>query len=837
MNAPYLIFPIGIFLLVLYLLTYLMVRLEILKISVHRQIWNILLLTSFLVTASLGLILAIEVNYKLKIIDIDQMLVWHVDFGIGMAMIAIFHFLWHWTYYIRLFNKRSKTPEIKEGSHDESYEINEKYQKPGFDTLLPVFAMGMTAIITQVVLLREFMAIFQGNELVIGTILANWMILTALGAFLGRASEKIKNNEGFIFYALFFSGIIPIITVFLLNYLKNIIFPIGTMIGLFEILIYSLILLLPFCLLSGFLFTYYAQFFSQRYRNNLISLVYSVEAGGSLLAGLVYSFILIYFFRSTQILTIILVVNIVIALKYSKRIKNWRYKTTVIIFLVITVLAGTFIFNLDIFQKSFLFPNQKISLLKDTPFGSLVVTESAGQNNFYENNVLLYSTDNVIGNEELVHFTMLQHPNPRKILLMGGGISGLTKEILKYPVLRIDYVEINNWIIRIAKKFTNSLNDQCIKIINEDARMFVRKAKEKYDIVIMDIPSPASAQINRFYTIEFLEELKDKVNEGGVISMSLSSTENYVSERAAAVQSIIFNTLRRVFNNVSVLPGEKNYFIASDKPISLNITKMIGERGIENVYVNSYYLDDEILQQRSNFIMDNLQKTTQINKDFKPVAYFMEVGYWMSHFSFNYRIIGVVVLILLIILLSRINTINLGLFTTGFTSSSIEIMIIISFQIIYGFVYNMIGIIITIFMTGLALGAMIQSKLPSLKSIKDYWKIQFSIGIFSFIFPAIILAIQYFHFHISFVYLIFSGSTLIISVFTGLQFSLASKVYKNKIAQISAGIYSIDLLGSALGALLVAILLFPLLGLLQVFIFFGLINLLAAILSFRFTKR
>ena len=205
----------------------------------------------------------------------------------------------------------------------------------------------------------------------------------------------------------------------------------------------------------------------------------------------------------------------------------------------------------------------------------------------------------------------------------------------------------------------------------------------------------------------------------------------------------------------------------------------------------------------------------------------------MSHFRFNYWILGAVALVLLSFILARMNTVNLGLFTTGFTSSSIELLIIISFQIIYGFVYHITGIIITIFMAGLALGATWQEKIFKKTNLENYRKFQFSIALISLILPWLILSLKILNLPAFLVYLVFFLVTLTISVLAGAQFSLASRLHQDKIANISAGIYSVDLLGSAIGAFLVAVLLFPMLGLVKVCIFLAGINLISGFLTFR----
>ena len=101
-QGPYHLISIGLLLILSYLVSLLLVRIQIRSTAQHRKFWNTLLLLFFLSTAILGLMLAIKVNYKLDMPIVEKLLVWHVDFGIGMSFIAIFHFTWHWSYYMRI---------------------------------------------------------------------------------------------------------------------------------------------------------------------------------------------------------------------------------------------------------------------------------------------------------------------------------------------------------------------------------------------------------------------------------------------------------------------------------------------------------------------------------------------------------------------------------------------------------------------------------------------------------------------------------------------------------------------------------------------------------------
>ncbi|MFA5749747.1 MAG: hypothetical protein WC895_00800 [Candidatus Shapirobacteria bacterium] len=72
----------------------------------HRRLWNVVLLTSFLISGILGLILAIFIDLKISILWYKSALWFHVEFGIVMALIAIIHTLWHLPYYLSIFKKK-----------------------------------------------------------------------------------------------------------------------------------------------------------------------------------------------------------------------------------------------------------------------------------------------------------------------------------------------------------------------------------------------------------------------------------------------------------------------------------------------------------------------------------------------------------------------------------------------------------------------------------------------------------------------------------------------------------------------------------------------------------
>ncbi len=689
-----------------------------------------------------------------------------------------------------------------------------------------VLSLGFTSTITQIILLREFLSVFYGNELVIGIILGNWMIITGIGSYLGKYSEKIKWQSGLIILLGFLLGLFPVMTVCLLRFLRNTIFLPGEMIGIYQIIYSSFVLLLPFCLVSGFTFSFLSVIASKNYESNIISKVYSIESFGSLLGGFIFSVVLIFFLSTFQSLKLLLILNlsVTVFLMWDNYRKIIRIVSSAIIVFITIIFLGT---DLDSVTRKYLFPYQQIIFFKDTPYGNLAVTEQGEQKNFFENGTLLFSTNDPATNEEIVHYGMIQHSNPKHVLLIGGGISGTAEEILKYNVERIDYVEINPWIIKAGKEFTNSLKDKRIYVINEDARMFVRNASAKYDVVIINLPEPLTAQFNRYYTQEFFHELKERLNANAVISLSLLPSTDYISAKAGKINSTIYNTLKTSFENILIVPGLKNFFIVSDAKLNINIGRMISERGINNLYVNQYYLDDEVLKQRSKFLLDQIEEGSFTNKDFNPVSYYLQLIHWLDYFEFNYWISAIIVLVLLVWVIYKSNTLSIGIFCVGFTASSIEVILLISFQIIYGYVYQVTGIIITIFMAGLAAGSKYYEKIINRTDIRGFNKIQFYIAGYSFLLPVVLMLLNLFKSNIAVVHFIFYILTFLIAFLTGVAFALATKIEKGNTGSIVAKLYSIDLIGSAFGALLVTTFLIPLVGVIQISLIIGGGNLIA----------
>jgi len=116
LNQTYHVIPILAIVSALYALTYALSKKGKITLAAHRKMWNFALLGTFLVSGLLGIALAVAINFGWKL-PISSLFV-HVEFGIAMAGVALFHTAWHWRYYAGKASKKDDCPPPGAGNED-----------------------------------------------------------------------------------------------------------------------------------------------------------------------------------------------------------------------------------------------------------------------------------------------------------------------------------------------------------------------------------------------------------------------------------------------------------------------------------------------------------------------------------------------------------------------------------------------------------------------------------------------------------------------------------------------------------------------------------------------
>ncbi|MFC1586988.1 fused MFS/spermidine synthase [Planctomycetota bacterium] len=694
---------------------------------------------------------------------------------------------------------------------------------------IAIFALGISSIITQLTVMRELLAVANANELIIGILLGNWLLLTGLGAYLGKFARAGRRDFAILIGAEIIIAILPVIHIVLIRVLRNAVFLRGEAIGMAEITLSSLVLLLPYCLLSGFLLTFACTLFTSPDEKLRIGQVYFIDSLGDIFGGFVFSFFLVYFFDTFQILYIAGALNLLCAARLA-----WHIRSRVFAAVLAAALIALFAVcraDLNTVTTAVLFKGEDVIAWRDSIYGNLVVTRIHEQYHFYENGQLLFFTGNSKAKEETVHFAMAQHRNPKNILLISGGASGTAGEILKYGPERIDYVELDPLIIELGRKYTSNLDDPRIAISNLDGRRFVKNTGRKFDVVILDLPPPGTAQLNRFYTCEFLVELKSVLNPGGVVSLQLPASENYRSRVLRRSNSILFATMNQLFENILILPGEANYFIASDAKLETDIAAQLALCGIETMWVNrDRMLPAPIFQERIEALAAEIDPRAVANRDFNPALLFLTLKHWLSKFKFRLWLFAGLVAAGLLLYLLRLPSVPFALFTTGFSAAALEVVLLMSFQILYGYMYHQLGIIVTMFMLGLAVGSYYMNRSLKHRGIGSLVKLEFALAIFACMLGpvlfwlgrtdnALLLSLS--------AHLLFPGLTVLLAIIVGMEFPLSARLFFRGVADTAGVLYTADLVGAFAGAAVVGALLIPLLGIMQVCLLAAAFNLLS----------
>lgn len=163
-------------------------------------------------------------------------------------------------------------------------------------------------------------------------------------------------------------------------------------------------------------------------------------------------------------------------------------------------------------------PYQKILIFDNSVYGRVFVLDDIVQ---------LSECDEFVYHEMLTHPMLFSHPNPKKILIIGGGDGGTLRECLKHNPEEIYLVDIDKKIIEIAKKYLkfvsrNAFFDKRVTVVNENGRDFMKRYKEYFDIIIIDGGDPVGPSLT-LYEYGFYKDIFRALKTDGMASFQIGS--------------------------------------------------------------------------------------------------------------------------------------------------------------------------------------------------------------------------------------------------------------------------------------------------------------------------
>ncbi|MFP4472617.1 MAG: hypothetical protein ACLFPX_01930 [Candidatus Omnitrophota bacterium] len=712
------------------------------------------------------------------------------------------------------------------------------------------FLSGGISLITQALVLRELNAVFYGNELSYAVTLAVWLFWIGIGSLL----TNLIPSAFFRRRSAVFAGVVTVwacsvpAAVFGARLIKPLFdFGPGEILGILPLLLSGLILTGIPALLAGAMFVILYKSVSE---DNPVRTVYIWEAAGSGVCGILLTFLLFHILSATSAAWLSSALLLGALFLFYRRCRPWNG----IFFISVLILAALFFYDhiADLNQKSEArqWPYGDILAVSDSPYGRYVVMREGEQVSLFENGRLAFTVPDALSAEEQVHWAMLSHPDPQRVLLAGGGLGGEIAEVLKHDPAKVDILTLDPQKYTLVKQYLSgpvlsALRDPRTQVILQDARWALKTRGSKYDVVLVLIGDPHTAAGNRYYTEEFYREVRDVLRPGGVLGFQVSAAANYLNTETRLYLRSLMTTLRRVFPAAGVIPGETATFLASAAPSVTTgdpdvLISRMQKRNIHTRFLLPHEIRFRTQSRRGKQWEEILDNPGLLNTDLHPRSYFFNMTMWMSHFDAGLgyavgkvRMVPAAVLFMIPVLVflgawlisrrTRRRAVSLAVTVSGWSEIIFEIVVILAFQALYGIAYQYIGLILASFMIGLLAGAVSVSKQISRSA--GLWQrlrnVQCGMILYPLVLPLVFIlfsrllaAAQY----PGLFYTLFACLPVLAGFLGGRQFILADSVAEREGDKEQAGgwLYALDVLGASVGALLTGAILIPVYGVIPV---------------------
>lgn len=161
---------------------------------------------------------------------------------------------------------------------------------------------------------------------------------------------------------------------------------------------------------------------------------------------------------------------------------------------------------------------QQLDMIETEEFGNMLVLDGM---------VMTTEKDEFVYHEMVAHVPLFTHPNPKHVLVVGGGDGGVIREVLKHPsVEKATLVEIDGKVVEYSKKYlptiAGALDDERVDVQIADGFMHIAKSENEYDVIMVDSTEPVGPAVKLFEK-GFYEGISKALKEDGVF---VAQTDN-----------------------------------------------------------------------------------------------------------------------------------------------------------------------------------------------------------------------------------------------------------------------------------------------------------------------
>ncbi len=184
---------------------------------------------------------------------------------------------------------------------------------------------------------------------------------------------------------------------------------------------------------------------------------------------------------------------------------------------------------------------QQIDIVETEGYGLCLVLDGKLQST---------ESDEFIYHEALVHAAMLTHPDPQRVMIIGGGEGATLRETLRYPsVKQAIMVDIDKDVVESCREYLPSwhlgaFDDSRSQVLHADARKYLEDTKDSFDVIIIDLSDPIEeGPAYLLFTREFYSLVNERLTKDGIIAVQAGAT----SINSLLNYGAIYQTLKTKF--------------------------------------------------------------------------------------------------------------------------------------------------------------------------------------------------------------------------------------------------------------------------------------------------
>lgn len=668
--------------------------------------------------------------------------------------------------------------------------------------LVSVGAFGFCA---QLVLVRELLSVFAGNELSIGVMVGAWIVSEAAGALAGAKLRVLLGPAALlsVIAALLavpaamlgrrFLGALP-----------------GEAVGLDRLGLAALAIILLPAGLHGLSFSAGARELGSGGR------AYLWESLGTAVAALLAAAGLVFRVPSPVLLGLIGLPVCVSAARPGRR----RLLAGAVAVGSLCIVAVVLARPVERWCYSRLWAGQRVLSVADSPYGRVVTLERTGQLTVAASGVPVFTAPALDPGrtEELVHVPLLAHPAPRRVLLVGQARGGPAAAALAHRA-DVTAVQLDPVIDRATSRFALA-EESTATFATADPRRFLA-ADGRWDAIILLDAVPQTLAGNRLFTREFFSRCRSRLAPGGLLAVPAPGSASALSADVAAAIAVRRRTIGTVFDSVALVWLDFPLLLAGG-PVSLSsetLAARLRARAIQTVLLDSGYAASLLDRFRQRLLSDRVPPGDAVNSDLRPIELFLglvreqrlaapAIGRWYRGLARHLpKLLLLGAGLLLATLLAGVRTgrrrfaAGFAVATSGFAASAVSVLALLGFQVRFGSVYAGVALLLGAFMTAAALGAWSGRRAaPRLGglALTDLLLLAVALGL-----PGLAVRGPAW---------LFAACQSAAGFAVGSQFARASRLLRDSDPAASGRLFALDLAGGFLGSVVVSAVLVPVAG-------------------------